>query len=176
MALGLSPLPTGRPKYANQLLHTLYTQLLQKCFCASFSKIMQTSMFILSAHNRRWRRNSLLLIDRQRRDFWRIVLCVQPIMSLFRCAPDHEHRPLFNWAHFLVGTSAYIVGGQLRAIISIIVVSVTTTSVSNPPKGEGQGSKLSMRLRIVREHWAFRPASRLTERQTELDRGLLHYR
>ena len=36
----------------------------------------------------------------------------QPIMSLFRCAPDHAHRPLFNWAHWFVGSSAYILGGQ----------------------------------------------------------------
>lgn len=31
---------------------------------------------------------------------------------MFRCAPDHEHRPLFNWFHSIVGTSAHIVGGN----------------------------------------------------------------
>ncbi|VDI39815.1 Hypothetical predicted protein [Mytilus galloprovincialis] len=29
---------------------------------------------------------------------------------MFRCAPEHEHRPIFNWFHSIVGTSAHIVG------------------------------------------------------------------
>ncbi|XP_076076307.1 uncharacterized protein LOC143047196 isoform X3 [Mytilus galloprovincialis] len=35
---------------------------------------------------------------------------LNPIIAMFRCAPDHEHRPLFNWFHSIVGTSAHIVG------------------------------------------------------------------
>ncbi|XP_076472946.1 putative ferric-chelate reductase 1 [Babylonia areolata] len=35
---------------------------------------------------------------------------INPIMSIFRCDHAHKHRPLFNWSHFLVGTSAYILG------------------------------------------------------------------
>ncbi|KAK7493246.1 hypothetical protein BaRGS_00015583 [Batillaria attramentaria] len=35
---------------------------------------------------------------------------INPIMSLMRCSPTHEHRPIFNWAHWAVGTSAYILG------------------------------------------------------------------
>ncbi|XP_065835050.1 ferric-chelate reductase 1-like isoform X1 [Oscarella lobularis] len=34
----------------------------------------------------------------------------QPIMAAFRCAPDDENRVIFNWAHFLVGTTALILG------------------------------------------------------------------
>jgi hypothetical protein len=33
--------------------------------------------------------------------------------ALFRCAPDHEHRPIFNWMHSIVGTSAHILGGKI---------------------------------------------------------------
>ncbi|XP_061176336.1 putative ferric-chelate reductase 1 homolog [Saccostrea echinata] len=33
---------------------------------------------------------------------------INPIMSLFRCAPTDKKRPLFNVAHFLVGTGAHI--------------------------------------------------------------------
>ncbi|KAH3739441.1 hypothetical protein DPMN_046093 [Dreissena polymorpha] len=36
----------------------------------------------------------------------------QPLMALIRPAPDGEYRFLFNWAHFLVGTSAHILAGQ----------------------------------------------------------------
>ncbi|XP_065835091.1 ferric-chelate reductase 1-like isoform X2 [Oscarella lobularis] len=34
----------------------------------------------------------------------------QPIMAIFRCGPRDSKRPIFNWAHFLVGSSALILG------------------------------------------------------------------
>lgn len=33
-------------------------------------------------------------------------------MSLFRCGPDDKRRPIFNIAHFLVGTGAHILAGR----------------------------------------------------------------
>ena len=41
------------------------------------------------------------------------TLCLgflQPIMAAMRCAPDHHLRPVFNWAHRIVGISALILG------------------------------------------------------------------
>ena len=38
----------------------------------------------------------------------------QPIMSLCRCGPEHPQRPLFNWAHWFVGTVAYLLGGKTQ--------------------------------------------------------------
>ncbi|XP_060594887.1 putative ferric-chelate reductase 1 isoform X2 [Ruditapes philippinarum] len=41
-----------------------------------------------------------------------IVTCLtllNPIMALFRPPVDHQHRPIFNWAHFSVGTAAHII-------------------------------------------------------------------
>ncbi|CAG0918310.1 unnamed protein product, partial [Notodromas monacha] len=37
-----------------------------------------------------------------------ILAFVQPFMALARCEPDHPKRPIFNWAHFIVGNSAHI--------------------------------------------------------------------
>ncbi|KAK3098085.1 hypothetical protein FSP39_015973 [Pinctada imbricata] len=36
------------------------------------------------------------------------LTCINPIMSLFRCAPDDKKRPIFNVAHFIVGSAAHI--------------------------------------------------------------------
>ncbi|XP_070211750.1 putative ferric-chelate reductase 1 homolog [Littorina saxatilis] len=45
-----------------------------------------------------------------------VLTVLNPIMSLFRCAPDHDARPFFNWAHWLVGSCAYILGVATVAI------------------------------------------------------------
>ncbi|XP_059176709.1 putative ferric-chelate reductase 1 [Physella acuta] len=37
-----------------------------------------------------------------------ILTVLNPVMSLFRCDPGTPKRPLFNWAHFIVGVSAHI--------------------------------------------------------------------
>ncbi|XP_045196161.2 ferric-chelate reductase 1-like isoform X10 [Mercenaria mercenaria] len=34
---------------------------------------------------------------------------LNPIMAFFRPSPDHKNRPVFNWAHFSVGTAAHII-------------------------------------------------------------------
>jgi hypothetical protein len=39
-----------------------------------------------------------------------IVVCfviIQPIMALFRCAPDHQYRFIFNYAHGFIGSSSF---------------------------------------------------------------------
>ncbi|XP_013403700.1 putative ferric-chelate reductase 1 homolog [Lingula anatina] len=37
------------------------------------------------------------------------ILCVlNPIMALFRCHPEDDYRPIFNWFHWIVGTVAHI--------------------------------------------------------------------
>ncbi|XP_045158958.1 putative ferric-chelate reductase 1 [Mercenaria mercenaria] len=37
------------------------------------------------------------------------ILCLaNPVMAFFRPGPDHNKRPLFNWAHWGVGMTAYI--------------------------------------------------------------------
>lgn len=39
------------------------------------------------------------------------ALCVlNPIMALFRPHPNTKNRPIFNWAHWAVGTTAHILG------------------------------------------------------------------
>jgi len=41
------------------------------------------------------------------------TLCLaflQPIMAMMRCAPDHHLRPVFNWAHRIVGISVLVLG------------------------------------------------------------------
>lgn len=35
---------------------------------------------------------------------------INPIMAMFRCHPGTKNRPIFNWAHWGVGTGAYILG------------------------------------------------------------------
>ena len=37
-----------------------------------------------------------------------ILTVIQPIMAMFRPHPGTSNRPLFNWAHWLVGNSAHI--------------------------------------------------------------------
>ena len=37
-----------------------------------------------------------------------LFLSFQPIMAIFRPHPGTPFRPIFNWAHFIVGTLAYI--------------------------------------------------------------------
>uniref|UniRef100_A0A4D5R8W8 Ferric-chelate reductase 1 n=1 Tax=Scolopendra viridis TaxID=118503 RepID=A0A4D5R8W8_SCOVI len=37
-----------------------------------------------------------------------ILAILQPIMAAFRCHPGTPKRPIFNWAHFLVGNGAHI--------------------------------------------------------------------
>ena len=42
----------------------------------------------------------------------------QPIMALFRPPVDHKNRPIFNWAHFSVGTAAHITSGkQIKGLL-----------------------------------------------------------
>lgn len=41
---------------------------------------------------------------------------LQPIMALFRPAPDHSKRVVFNWAHWAVGMSAYILSGRYHTV------------------------------------------------------------
>ncbi|XP_041371111.1 ferric-chelate reductase 1-like [Gigantopelta aegis] len=38
------------------------------------------------------------------------LVIINPIMSIFRPGPLDNKRPIFNWAHWGVGTSAYILG------------------------------------------------------------------
>ena len=38
------------------------------------------------------------------------LVLINPTMALFRPHPGTAHRPIFNWAHFLVGTVARILG------------------------------------------------------------------
>ena len=37
---------------------------------------------------------------------------VQPIMAACRPHPDEKRRPIFNWAHWLVGSSAHMLSGM----------------------------------------------------------------
>lgn len=50
---------------------------------------------------------------------------LNPVMALFRPHPDEKNRYLFNWAHWLVGTSAHI----LSAIGLILGVTLAKASV-----------------------------------------------
>ncbi|CAC5379665.1 unnamed protein product [Mytilus coruscus] len=51
---------------------------------------------------------------------------LNPIIAMFRCAPDHEHRPLFNWFHSIVGTSAHIIGGN---ILTELLIKITASAL-----------------------------------------------
>lgn len=51
---------------------------------------------------------------------------INPIMSLFRCGPDDKRRPIFNIAHFLVGTGAHI----LAAITVLFGMNIDRSNVS----------------------------------------------
>lgn len=44
---------------------------------------------------------------------------INPAMALFRCDPGHKDRAVFNWAHWFVGTSAFILG--------VVTVAIGTT-------------------------------------------------
>merc|ERR1712045_706882 len=47
--------------------------------------------------------------------FVTVGLCfIQPFLALVRCSPNHHLRPLFNWAHWLIGNVA-----QILAIVCI---------------------------------------------------------
>ncbi|RCN24482.1 hypothetical protein ANCCAN_29820, partial [Ancylostoma caninum] len=37
---------------------------------------------------------------------------LQPICSLFRCAPDHQNRWLFNWGHRFTGVAAFALASE----------------------------------------------------------------
>ncbi|CAD5113581.1 DgyrCDS2744 [Dimorphilus gyrociliatus] len=45
-----------------------------------------------------------------------ILVLINPIMAIFRPAPTHSKRPIFNWCHRIVGLSALILG-----IINIVI-------------------------------------------------------
>lgn len=51
---------------------------------------------------------------------------INPIMSLFRCGPDDKRRPIFNIAHFAVGTGAHI----LAAITVLFGMNIDRSNVS----------------------------------------------
>ncbi|XP_078329787.1 uncharacterized protein LOC111104417 isoform X1 [Crassostrea virginica] len=51
---------------------------------------------------------------------------INPIMSLFRCGPDDKRRPLFNIAHFTVGTGAHI----LAAITVLFGMNIDRSNLS----------------------------------------------
>ena len=39
------------------------------------------------------------------------ALCfIQPFMAMFRCAPTHPRRSVFNWLHWFVGNAAQTLG------------------------------------------------------------------
>jgi len=43
--------------------------------------------------------------------FITVGLCfLQPFLALIRCSPNHRYRGWFNWAHWLIGNSAQILG------------------------------------------------------------------
>lgn len=42
------------------------------------------------------------------------ILCfIQPFMALFRPGPSDKNRPIFNWAHWLVGNVAHVMASML---------------------------------------------------------------
>ncbi|CAF2895201.1 unnamed protein product [Rotaria sp. Silwood2] len=55
---------------------------------------------------------------------------IQPIMALFRCHPDHQHRFIFNYAHAIIG-----MGGLVFSIGTIFLATLFTMfdSVMNKP-------------------------------------------
>ncbi|KAL4232478.1 DOMON domain-containing protein frrs1L [Mactra antiquata] len=38
-----------------------------------------------------------------------VLALINPLMAVVRPSPDHPSRPMFNWAHFTVGTAAHII-------------------------------------------------------------------
>jgi len=38
-----------------------------------------------------------------------ILVIINPVMAAFRCHPNAKYRPVFNWLHWLVGTSCHII-------------------------------------------------------------------
>ncbi|XP_060069635.1 putative ferric-chelate reductase 1 [Ylistrum balloti] len=55
---------------------------------------------------------------------------INPIMALFRCAPDHEKRPIFNFAHRLCGISAHIIAALTIIFGTYLEKSQVTGSAS----------------------------------------------
>ena len=49
---------------------------------------------------------------------------IQPIMAYFRPHPGTPKRFIFNWAHWLVGNSAHILGSTLSIEYSITALSL----------------------------------------------------
>lgn len=63
---------------------------------------------------------------------------LQPVMALFRPGPGDSKRPIFNWAHWGVGITAYILSGKyllkvfgnLSSVIALyVLLSVLTKNV-----------------------------------------------
>ncbi|EYB91767.1 hypothetical protein Y032_0202g1779 [Ancylostoma ceylanicum] len=48
-----------------------------------------------------------------------ILAWLQPICSLFRCAPDHRNRWLFNWGHRFTGVAAFALATAATAITAL---------------------------------------------------------
>ncbi|KIH53801.1 hypothetical protein ANCDUO_16058 [Ancylostoma duodenale] len=48
-----------------------------------------------------------------------ILAWLQPICSLFRCAPDHQNRWLFNWGHRFTGVAAFALATAATAITAL---------------------------------------------------------
>ncbi|KAK0063036.1 ferric-chelate reductase 1 isoform X2 [Biomphalaria pfeifferi] len=54
-----------------------------------------------------------------------ILTILNPVMALFRPHPDTPRRPIFNWAHFLVGIAAHILG-VITIFLGIQIKGATT--------------------------------------------------
>ncbi|XP_021366826.1 ferric-chelate reductase 1-like [Mizuhopecten yessoensis] len=51
---------------------------------------------------------------------------MNPIIALLRCAPDHKKRPIFNFYHWFIGTSAHV-------LAAVTIVFATYLDKSNVP-------------------------------------------
>lgn len=58
-----------------------------------------------------------------------ILALVQPIMALMRPHPGTKNRPIFNWAHWAVGNSAFILG------VTAIFLAGNLAAISIPKTG-----------------------------------------
>ncbi|XP_021366791.1 ferric-chelate reductase 1-like isoform X1 [Mizuhopecten yessoensis] len=59
-----------------------------------------------------------------------ILSVVNPTMAIFRCAPDHEKRPIFNFAHRICGISAHIIAAITIIFGTYLEKSQATGSAS----------------------------------------------
>ncbi|XP_033740428.1 putative ferric-chelate reductase 1 homolog isoform X2 [Pecten maximus] len=59
-----------------------------------------------------------------------ILTIVNPVMAMFRCAPDHERRPIFNFAHRLCGISAHVIAALTIIFGTYLEKSQVTGSAS----------------------------------------------